>query len=72
MPRGTFRKLLRGIRFRLFYPFSTRLELLGNIGTVKTEPPNRKVSENLAFQLPYIIFAQQRAKPEKIWNRTRP
>ena len=42
MPRGTFRKLLRGIRFRLFYPFSTRLALLGNIGTVKTEPPIEK------------------------------
>lgn len=41
---------------RLFYPFS----LLGD-WAMKAELPNRKVSENLAFQLPYIIFAQQRA-----------
>lgn len=45
--------------FRLFYPFSTRFRYWG-IGTMKAELLNRKVSENLAFQLPYIIFAQQR------------
>ena len=72
LEKGYLQKVSEGhllpVVLPIFYPFG----VIGEHWNSENGPPNRKVSENLAFQLPYIIFAQQRAKPEKIWNRTRP